>query len=295
MPCYHPIPAYLTPMGVQFKAKSGDDILNQIHIACSVCIGCRIRRANDWELRIMHEAQLYENNCFVTLTYKRNALPANASLCHDDFQRFMKRLRKRTATPVRFYMCGEYGPETERPHYHACLFNITFPDQKHAGKSGAGEAFYESDTLNNIWGHGRTTVQPLNNKTASYCARYIMTKKLGKETSYNKITEDGEIIERASEYSAMSLKPGIGKQWIELYRKDVYRHDYVITRGQQRRPPKYYDEQQKKHDADQMETIKEERTKNARLTYLDQTDERLAIREKVAKAKQQTKQRTIQC
>ncbi|WNK14841.1 MAG: replication initiator protein [Microvirus sp.] len=294
MPCYHPIPAYLTPHGVVFTARKGDDVLNKIHLPCGVCIGCRLKRASDWELRIMHEAQQYEENSFVTLTYKRDALPPNASLCHDDYQRFMKRLRKRTGTPVRFYMCGEYGPTTERPHYHACLFNVAFADQKPAGKSESGELFYESETLNKIWGHGKTTVQPLNNKTASYCARYIMTKKLGKENNYDKITEEGEIQERRAEYAAMSLKPGIGHEWIKKYRKDVYTHDYVITKGEQRRPPKYYDKIQEKHHPERMEEIKEKRLKDAKKGHEDQTDERLAVRKQVTLARIQTLKRNLE-
>lgn len=294
MACYHPLPAYMTPNGVVFKARHGDDITNKIHIPCGQCIGCRYRRANDWEVRIMHEASLYENNCFVTLTYKRDALPPNSSLCHADVQKFLKRLRKRTAQPVRYYLCGEYGPLHQRPHYHACLFGIDFADQIPKGKSESGETFYESKTLDKIWGHGSTSVQPLNQLTANYCARYIMTKKLGKETSYDTVDENGEIKTRTAEYAAMSLKPGIGQQWLKIYRKDVYTHDYVITRGTQRRPPKYYDKQEEKHNPDNIERIREQRVTNAKKTYLDQTDERLAIRKQVFEAKIRNKQRTIE-
>ena len=67
----------------------------------------------------MHEASLWRDNCFVTLTYGRDQLPAFGSLDHRDFQLFMKRVRKYSETPVRFYMSGEYGPQNSRPHYHS--------------------------------------------------------------------------------------------------------------------------------------------------------------------------------
>ena len=39
----------------------------------------------------------------------------------------------------------------------------------------------------------------------------------------------------------MSLKPGIGAEWIKRYNKDVYPRDVVIARGHESKPPRYYD------------------------------------------------------
>ena len=43
------------------------------------------------------------------------------------------------------------------------------------------------------------------------------------------------------EFNRMSLKPGIGAEWIKRYNKDVYSRDVVIARGHESKPPRYYD------------------------------------------------------
>lgn len=233
----------------------------------------------------MHEASLYDQNCFVTLTYGRNQLPPHSSLCHEDFQRFMKRLRYYAPNRVRYYMCGEYGPLNHRPHYHACLFGIDFHDRKPAGKSESGAEFFHSDALTSIWSHGKAAVQDLNNRTANYCARYIMTKRLGRDalTAYQTTLPDGTVIQRRPEYADMSQS--LGKRWLELYRGDVYPHDYVISRNAKRRPPKAYDRMQLKHDPAAMEQLQYERELRARPLATENTPERLAVQEQVHQAK----------
>lgn len=290
MSCYHPLKAFRTATGVSFtQLKRDGEIVGDIELPCGQCIGCRMRRASDWSLRVMHEASLWPENCFVTLTYGRDCLPAGSSLCHDDFQLFMKRLRKKAGKPVRFYMCGEYGPETQRPHYHACLFNVDFRvDRKAAGKSGSGAMFYESAELSALWKHGFATVQDLVPETASYCARYIMKKVLGKESAafYG---------DRRPEYAAMSLKPGIGAGWFAKYSgSDVFPQDFVVQNGAERQVPKYYDKllkRQKLHEVS--EAVEYERYKRSRVAQADNTDERRRVREEVHLAKVKTLNRGL--
>lgn len=290
--CYRPIKGFRTPDGVVFAELGRHDILGSIELPCGQCIGCRMRRASDWSLRVMHEASLWDSNCFVTLTYGPNKLPPNASLSHNDFQLFMKRLRKHSGKKmVRFYMCGEYGPQTARPHYHACLFNVDFrEDQTPAGKSASGELFYTSKTLEQLWGHGIVSVQDLTPETASYCARYIMKKALGDnaKTAYASIDDDGVITQRRPEYAAMSLKPGIGARWFEQYARDVFPHDFVVQGGVKRQVPKYYDKLLKRLKDDRLDEIEFARQERAKVSAPDQTDERRAVREVVHNAKLST-------
>ena len=301
MTCYHPIPAIKTPNGVIFErtAHKHTDIIGtkggryeRLKLPCGQCIGCRIRRASDWELRIMHEASKYKENCFVTLTYNDESLPVNNSLAHGHFQEFMKRLRWHNRTKeVRFYMCGEYGDQLERPHYHACIFNHTFPDRSPIGKSGSGEILYDSPNLKALWQKGLVSVQDLTHGTAAYCARYVLKKRLGKTASYDLVTEDGEIIERDPEYNQMSK--GVAREWYNTYHADIHTHDYAIAKGRKRPVPRYYDKLLKERNAAQLETLKQTRKENAKQYAADNTPERLAVRETVTTAQMRTKQRVL--
>lgn len=236
----------------------------------------------------MHEASLWPRNCFVTLTYGTDCVPAFGSLDHADFQKFLKRLRKSWGAPVRFYMCGEYGPLNKRPHYHACLFNVDFrEDRVPAGKSGSGAVFYDSARLRALWGHGNVSVQDLTPETASYCARYIMKKVLGDaaRVAYSHVDEDGVVTSLRPEYAAMSLKPGIGAAWFEKYSRDVFPHDRVIQRGVERQVPRYYDKLYRKSAGLVVDEVEYRRQLRARDAAPDNTDERRVVREKVHQAR----------
>lgn len=290
MSCYKPLKGFRTPSGVVFSELSRHDILGDIEIPCGMCIGCRMRRAQDWTLRCMHEASMHDASCFVTLTYGRDNLPADGSLEHRDFQLFMKRLRFKLKTPVRFYMCGEYGPLNFRPHYHANLFGVDFrSDWVASGKSASGAVFYDSPTLSQLWGLGRVSVQPLTPETAGYCARYIMKKRLGEGSSAAYVTADGVI--RRPEYAAMSLRPGIGYSWLQKYSADVYPLDYVLADGSRFTPPKAYDKWMRRNV--DFDSIEFERFKKALLVREHQTAERRAVRESVHLAKVRTLRRDL--
>jgi len=236
----------------------------------------------------MHEAAQWPVNCFVTLTYGTGNLPPLASLSHRDFQLFVKRMRKHwRGKVVRFYMCGEYGPLNQRPHYHACLFNADFEDRVPSGRSASGEVYYESELLSRLWGLGRCSVQDLTPETAGYCARYIMKKALGEnaKTAYMHVDEEGVISQRRPEYAAMSLKPGIGAAWFEKYRRDVFPHDFVVADGVKRPVPKYYDKLAKRAKLEEWDAIEFARYNRAVAAAPDNTDVRRQVREAVHLAK----------
>lgn len=288
MPCYHPLTAYKTADGsVIFQERKGD-VVSTLSLPCGQCIGCRLERSRQWAMRCMHESSLHKANSFLTLTYSNDFLPERGQLVYTDFQKFMKRLRKRVhPLKPRFYMCGEYGETTSRPHFHACIFGFDFPDKRAFKRSGSGAVLYRSELLESLWPYGQSLIGDVTFESAAYVARYVMKKVTGhnSKSHYERLDSDtGEIYSMVPEFTRMSLKPGIGAGWFDKYQSDVYPHDFVVVRGKETKPPKYYDRLLEKANPDAFEVLKFERESAARSNYLDNTDERLLVKENVKKA-----------
>lgn len=293
MKCYHPVDAYRTEHGITFN-RNERGILHHLHIPCGQCIGCRERIGAQWAIRLQHEASLWDANCFVTLTYSEGNLPPGGTLLHRDFALFMKRLRKANGPNVRFFMCGEYGPKTLRPHYHACLFNIDFRDREPAGKSKGGFPFFYSKHLSSLWELGRATVQNFTPETAAYTTGYILKKAKGQEADvrYLRQNPDGTTYRVAPEYAQMSRRPGIGYNWITRFHRDIFPHDTAVSRtGRELPVPRYYTE--KAGDLYDLDEIKYQRELRARQYAADNTPERLAVQETVHKARNRNKHRNF--
>lgn len=257
--------------------------LEPVRLPCGQCIGCRLERSRQWAIRCVHEASLYERNCFITLTFNEEHLPKTGSLDKRDFQLFMKRLRKKFGAGVRYFHCGEYGEKNNRPHYHACLFNFDFADRT-LWSVRRGISLYVSRDLQDLWPYGFSTVGDVTFESAAYVARYITKKVTGELQSshYEKINETtGEIFQLKPEYVTMSRRKGIGNGWLEKYMSDVYPHDRVILRGREMRPPKYYDGIFELADPHGMEEIRFKRSREAKKHLKDATFERLRDREKL--------------
>lgn len=291
MPCYHPLKAYRSDSGevVFHNAKVDGDT---IELPCGRCIGCRLERSRQWAIRCIHEAQLHEDNAFITLTYKD--MPEGASLDYRDFQLFMKRLRKHAKKPVRFFMCGEYGERLGRPHFHACLFGYDFPDKLVWSKGDKGARLYRSPSLDKLWPFGFSTIGPVNFETAAYVARYVTKKVTGDaaEAHYRYIDPDGVVSNRQPEFCHMSLKPGIGADWLRLFHKDVFpRGHVVLPNGSKGSLPRYY----KKYFSKMLEydQVEYQSYLHAQATAQDRTPERLAVRELVANSRNSLSSRSL--
>lgn len=303
MACYYPLTAYrgreLTEKGKRklvFDRKKAAEAYTDIplRLACGQCIGCRLDRSRQWAVRCVHEASLHEENCFITLTYNDEHLPGDRSLNHRDFQTFMKRLRKKFGSGIRFYMCGEYGEQYGRPHYHACLFNHSFKDQYFWKLSPSGENVFRSDDLEDLWSDeygdllGHCSTQEVNFRSAAYVARYIMKKVSGDAAEDHYVWVDpssGECHELYPEYTQMSRRGGIGRCWLDTYHKDVYPDDFVIIDGKKVKTPKAYDRIFEELHPAEMEKIKKRRATAGRKNASENTPERLRVREIVLRSK----------
>lgn len=197
-----------------------------VEIPCGKCLECKLDYSRQWANRCMLEAQSYEKNCFITLTYNDDNLPKSKfvkevylngeikdfgesmTLRKRDFQLFMKRLRKMFPdVQIRYFACGEYGSKTKRPHYHAILFNWIPEDLVQIGANKLNQIYYSSLTLEKLWPYGFNLVAECTWDTCAYVARYV-AKKVG-------VTDDNiyRLLNIDKEFILMSRRPGIGSNW----------------------------------------------------------------------------------
>ena len=305
MPCFVPLKG--------FRAQGGRIVFNRtqgwsdrpIDVPCGQCRGCRWDKKQEWAIRILHEAQMHEENCFITLTYDKEHLPKDLSLDVSDFQRFVRKLRDKVGQ-IRYFHCGEYGDENLRPHYHGIIFGYSFPDRLRFKESSSGSWLYRSDELERLWGLGFSTVGDVSYDSAAYCAAYV-TKKVSQpeaadkevfaeqsrryEERYKRYdSESGETWMVKPEYATMSRRPGLGAGWLRAYKDDVYPWDEVVVRGRKLKVPRYYDKQLRE---EYLEVIKAERARRMARRSEDLTPERLRVREKIMELREQRKKREL--
>lgn len=284
MPCYRPITGYRGHVNpttgkrpLVFSRRDAyapayaTDVDFSVDIPCGQCIGCRLEKSRQWALRCVHEASLYERNCFITLTYNDENLPENKSLIKKHFQDFIRSLRDKinydkslnpehrifpSHDSPRYFHCGEYGEENARPHYHALLFNFDFPDKILIKRSETGD-LYESKILSETWAKGFASVGSLTFDSAAYVARYTLKKITGPGA-------DAHYGGRLPEYTTMSRRPGIGQGWLDKFKSDAYPSDQIAVRGKIMQPPKFYDRKLELADPELFKYVKLRRSLDAK-------------------------------
>lgn len=155
----------------------------------------------------------------------------------------------------------------------------------------AREPIYVSSQLDRLWGLGFASVGDVTFGSASYVARYHL-KKVGSIVAddhyVNPVT--GEVL--AAEYVTMSrgagkddpdprFRGGIGKGWYEKFRSDVYPRDHRVIKGVDTKPCKFYDSLYEREDPAGFREVKLDRMVKASALRDDNTEERLAVKEKV--------------
>lgn len=222
----------LTP----FRKKDSTDDL-----PCGRCVNCLKKRASNWSIRLLKEAERSCSAFFVTLTYKNEAVPLSGNsymtLHKPDVQGFIKKLRHHHGTRIKYYAVGEYGSDTMRPHYHIIFFNLEwdFPD---LGPKGI--LFdYEKDThpILQVWGNGNVHVGRVTDASVGYTLKYI-------SKPYRIPLHQRD--DRQKEFSLMSKKLGdnyLTKQKIAWHRKDLYERCYIpLPDGKKAPMPRYFKE-----------------------------------------------------
>lgn len=208
-----------------------------VHVPCGSCGMCLARRRDDWTIRLYKEWQNSSSARFVTLTYNEVELPkiqknekvseSISTLDKEHLQLFLKRLRavqeRSGINPpkIRFYACGEYGTEFQRPHYHVLLFNAT------------EEVIQKIDK---IWSKGHVDVRPMGNGQIHYVSGYMMA-----------LTDWSKDDPRQKPFQNMSRRPGIGACYLDdplniKYHRKGEKKFSIRHAGYEKPLPRYYRE-----------------------------------------------------
>lgn len=168
------------------------------------------KNLRDYNIRISQYKQRYpERSDSVSL--QDNIVPI---LYYEDIHKFTDRLQKycrdRYGTKVRYYVVGEYGTNSLRPHWHILLFHSSpalrrdFGDvQRLHGWSETNKRECASIFLDyKIWQYGDITTSPTDGHASSYIAGYL-----------NQHTNLPEILKLAPQKAFKSIFLGEGRSY----------------------------------------------------------------------------------
>lgn len=205
-------------------------------VPCNRCMACRINKGQEWSLRLLYELEKKEG-FFVTLTYDDDHLPFDGSLVKKHMQDFNKRVRKHFfgngKGEYSYYLCGEYGPFTMRPHYHLAMFGVDLePFKWNFIKFQDGHAIYTSPLLSELWSFGFNTVDYLNKSSINYVTGYIQKKLFGSSAKFYK---DLGIIPPFQLFSR-----GLGVDFVQQHADQILDNGFVSFYGKKMPISKYY-------------------------------------------------------
>ncbi|MEM3318500.1 MAG: hypothetical protein QXT80_03020 [Thermoplasmatales archaeon] len=169
------------------------------------------------------ELRVSKTAYFVTLTYANEPLTSfnEPTLVKKDVQNLLKRMRKQLKEKIKYYVVGEYGEKTYRPHYHMLLFNLSMSELE-------AHAF-----ILRHWKQGIVHLGAVTPKSIKYTLKYMLK-------SVEEYNGDGE---RQRPFALMSK--GIGKSYLESkkvdwHKKDISRNYVINAGGYKLRLPRYY-------------------------------------------------------
>lgn len=198
---------------------------------CGKCIHCRKNNSIELARRCVLHASLYQNNCFITLTYNESSIGSN-SLDYTHIQKFKKRLRKSLSPKkIEIFNVHEYG-KGGRKHWHLVIFNHDFEDKKLFTTSN-GLSIYTSEILQKLWPFGHNTIGTVTEASAMYQSQYTQKDIINGNTNNAK--------------KAKSNHSGIGRPYFLRHYKQFLQLGYIPFDGQKMPLPRYFEKLAHKH------------------------------------------------
>lgn len=270
-----------------------------LQVPCRHCMECRLHDSRDWAIRCVLEARDWQHNYFVTLTYDDVHLPFSEplenyvdyetgavynvdpapTLVPDHVKAFNKSLRRYYDyhfghQDIRFYMSGEYGSKTFRPHYHYILFNLPINDLTFYKTNFDGMPLYNSKTLSDIWKKGFVVIGDVTLQSAQYVARYVTKKRKGPLSATEYLLRN-----QVPEFSRVSRQPGIARKYYDVHKHEFYNYDEINEIGiSKAKPCSYFDRLYDIEEPEIMAGIKAERKRKA-----EEAEKAISLRTQLSK------------
>lgn len=177
---------------------------NRATVRCGRCRGCRVRHKMAWTGRLLLESRDHPFSRVVTLTYA-DQKKQEGELYYKDIQNFLKihrnnELERGRNTPVRYFVCGEYGEKSGHAHWHMVLF----------GEKSCQPEWMKEAVFCNLKGwsdtHGFVTCMRLVPASAAYTVGYTLKKG-----------------ENQSPFMRLSLKPSIAFTRIDQFAQETFK------------------------------------------------------------------------
>lgn len=205
-------------------------------------------------MRLEHEYDAFKKGIFLTLTYEDKELtlvpysypadinsavfvvdnvPKVATLNKTDIQSFFKVLRRELlGHNLKYYLAGEYGPGTNRPHFHIILLGLSILNKNHL-------VAIEKSWKKCIWTPQRRTFcyGTVSKPSIRYTCKYINKRFFSKDADKMK----QQFGNRLPEFQLVSK--GIGLSWCIRNAKEIEKTGKIMYRTKERPIPEYY----KKH------------------------------------------------
>lgn len=149
-----------------------------VFVPCGKCPACKKSRKANYAVRARAEYQKYgpQRTFMLNLTVNDHCIDKvfpNGSLDHTEFQKFMKRLRKKLwsdGIDVKIkYICGaEYGERNGRPHFHVIVFGWKPDDLKKWSNTKKGFKQFRSAYIEECWKDTTATKEDIENYNSEH-------------------------------------------------------------------------------------------------------------------------------
>lgn len=180
-------------------------------VPCGRCAECLQKKRMEWTFRLLEQLKVSSSAGFWTWTYSDANLTGELSKRH--IQSFIKKLRKEQALlskeTIKYFICGEYGEKTKRPHYHGIIFNLE-------------ETLKEK--VEEIWEKGNIYYGDVTEASIHYTTKYVLKGQKERNT-----------------WALMSK--GLGIAYVDEHKKnhwDTMSGFVVQDGGYKKNMPRYY-------------------------------------------------------